>query len=289
MTQANTMKRYLLVLFLLLALGACSSTTFFYNRLDFILPWYVQDYVELNGQQEQYLDELLRPFLARHRIEELPAYLEILGQIEALLDRPEPLVAADIEAIWLGAEEAGLRLEAQALDWLLDLGGELSDEQIEEFLDNLEEQQVEFEEEYLERTDEEFVEDTIENMENGLKDYLGRLDKDQQQLLADTAGSMMRSDTLWLTERAEWIAELRQLLERDLGWEQALRDTIKRRRDNLPEPYVAMVEHNSALLYDMTAQLLNSRSEKQDRKLRKRLQELSADLQTLIAQADEQG
>ena len=82
MTHASTFKRYLLVLFLLLALGACSSTTFFYNRLDFILPWYVQDYVELNGQQEQYLDELLRPFLARHRVEELPTYLEILGQIE---------------------------------------------------------------------------------------------------------------------------------------------------------------------------------------------------------------
>lgn len=287
MTRVNTLKRYLLVLFLLLALGACSSTTFFYNRLDFILPWYVQDYVELNGQQEQYLDELLRPFLARHRVEELPTYLAILGQIEALLDRPEPLIAADIETIWLGAEEAGLRLEAQALDWLLDLGGELSDEQIEEFLENLEEQQAEFEEEYLERTDEEFVEDTIENMENGLKDYLGRLDDGQQQLLADTAGGMMRSDTLWLAERGEWVAELRQLLQREPGWEQALRDTIKRRRDSLPEPYVAMVEHNSALLYDMTAQLLNSRSEKQDRKLRKRLKELSADLQTLIAQADE--
>ena len=31
----------------LLLLGACSSTSFVYNRLDFIVPWYADDYVDL--------------------------------------------------------------------------------------------------------------------------------------------------------------------------------------------------------------------------------------------------
>ena len=48
----------------LLCLAACSSTTFVYNRLDTILPWYVDDYVELNREQDKYLDGLLTPFLA---------------------------------------------------------------------------------------------------------------------------------------------------------------------------------------------------------------------------------
>ena len=34
---------------LLCLLGACSSTTFVYNRLDSILPWYLDDYVDLNN------------------------------------------------------------------------------------------------------------------------------------------------------------------------------------------------------------------------------------------------
>ena len=42
----------ILTLALLLLLGACSGTTFVYNRLDFLLPWYVDDYAELNGEQE---------------------------------------------------------------------------------------------------------------------------------------------------------------------------------------------------------------------------------------------
>ena len=37
----------------LLCLGACSGTTFVYNQLDNILPWYIDDYVNLDGSQEQ--------------------------------------------------------------------------------------------------------------------------------------------------------------------------------------------------------------------------------------------
>ncbi len=71
----------------LLALSACSSTTFVYNRLDFILPWYLDDYAELNGEQEEYLDTLLSPFLSWHRSQELPRYVDVLDRIEISLDK----------------------------------------------------------------------------------------------------------------------------------------------------------------------------------------------------------
>ncbi len=43
--------RNFLVVCCLLLLSACSGTTFFYNRLDFFIPWYVDDYVELEREQ----------------------------------------------------------------------------------------------------------------------------------------------------------------------------------------------------------------------------------------------
>ena len=76
----------MLPLLLLVSLGGCSSTTFLYNRLDFLIPWYMGDYVNLNRQQKKALDELLEPFLAWHREEELQRYVELLNQIEADLD-----------------------------------------------------------------------------------------------------------------------------------------------------------------------------------------------------------
>ena len=131
----------------LLMLGACSGTTLLYNRLDFLVPWYVDDYAELNGEQETYLEELLTPFLAWHRAQELPSYVKILGDIEASLDEPE--TQAGVEAIFAEFERAWLRLEGEALDSLLDLGAQLSDTQLDGFLEVLWEQQDEYKEEYL--------------------------------------------------------------------------------------------------------------------------------------------
>ena len=75
-----------LLLFSLVFLVGCSSTTFIYNRLDFLLPWYLESYVDLNQEQRKNLNELLEPFFKWHREKELPKYAEIIGDLELLLD-----------------------------------------------------------------------------------------------------------------------------------------------------------------------------------------------------------
>ena len=62
----------------LLCLPGCSGTTMVYNRLDTILAWYLDDYVELSVPQEQQLDNTLRPFLSWHRQQELLVKLLLL-------------------------------------------------------------------------------------------------------------------------------------------------------------------------------------------------------------------
>ena len=86
-----------ILLFSLVFLVGCSSTTFFYNRLDFLLPWYLESYVDLNQEQRKNLNELLEPFFEWHREEELPKYAEIIGDLELLLD--EKIVLSSIESI----------------------------------------------------------------------------------------------------------------------------------------------------------------------------------------------
>ena len=54
-------------LLLLCVLAGCSSTSFFYNRLDFFVPWYLGDYVSLDRSQDELLENQLQPFLAWHR------------------------------------------------------------------------------------------------------------------------------------------------------------------------------------------------------------------------------
>jgi len=268
----------------LVLLSACSSTTFVYNRLDFILPWYLDDYTELNREQEKYLDELLSPFLAWHRVDELPRYVVILSEIEASLD--QPLVAEDVATISEQIQDAWFRLEGEALDWLLNLGTRLSQEQVESFLAELQEQQREYQEKYLTRTDQAFHEDSYDSLVDTMQDYMGRLDAEQRELLRTTSAGLIRSDRTWLTEREAWLQKLEVIMQRAPGWHLAIRQAIAERDDNVSPEYLRIYEHNLSLVYAAVAELLNSRSQKQDRRLRKTLAELKEDLQTLILQGE---
>jgi hypothetical protein len=275
-------KCYLLLA--LLFIGGCSSTTFVYNRLDFILPWYLDDYVELDRAQETFLDAQLQPFLAWHRSEELPRYTQILDDIARRLDGP--LTGQDVAAISLEFEQAWFRLEGRSLEWLLALGERLTEEQVQQFLDELWEQQEEYQKKYLERSDREYHDDSYDSLLDSVQDYLGRLDKSQKQLLQTASDELLRSDATWLRERAAWLQRLGVMMRREPGWQQAIRDAVQQRSETVSVDYLELYEHNLAVIHSALAQVLNSRSEKQDQRLRKKLTNLREDLQILAAQAE---
>lgn len=266
----------------LLLLGACSSTTFVYNRLDTILPWYLDDYVELNSSQDKQLDRLLQPFLAWHRQQELPRYMSILDQIDTDLD--QALTPDQIGLIYTEVEVAWLQLQDQSLEWLLALGATLSDEQVEEFLAYLQERQEEYEEEYLSRSEREYRKESYEAFEDSMQDYLGRLSSGQRQRLHAASLDLQRSDQVWLQERAAWLQRLAVLMQREPGWEERVREAIALRDETVSPAYTATYEHNLGVVFSAIADVLNSRSDKQDRYLRAELENLREDLQTLVAQ-----
>ena len=270
------------VVIALFVVSACSSTTYVYNRLDFLLPWYMDDYVDLDAEQEAYLDELLVPFLAWHRAHELPVYLTALNRIEDSLN--QPLTAEIVGTIVTEFELAWLRLQSEGLTQLLDLGASLSDEQIAAFLEALWEQQREFEEEYLERDEEEFFEDNDDNTRDTFQDYLGKLSDDQKQWVRDGSRRLLRSDQVWLKERAQWLTELGILLTREPGWQERVRVAVSAKNNTMTPEYQRIYEHNMDAIYQLAAQVLNARSERQSRHLRGKLADVREDLETLIAQ-----
>ncbi len=277
-------KLFPLLMVWLLVLGGCSSTTFIYNRLDFLVPWYLGDYVDLDREQEKYLDQLLEPFLSWHRMEELPAYLAILDDAKARLDGE--ISAEDLEELSASVESAFFRLESKALDWLLKLGEQLSDEQMAEFIAELRDKQEEYEEEYLTRSDEEYREEASENLRDNLQDYMGRLDKEQLAVVDAAAGELQRSDSAWLAERARWLDNMEEILQRQPGWQQRMLDSLQSREDTVSPEYTAIFDHNLGVIHQAVASVLNSRTPRQDRQLMREIDSLREDLQTLIAQGE---
>lgn len=269
------------VLLSLLLLAGCSST-FMYNQLDWLVPWYADDYVDLTRVQEKSLKQQLVVLLQWHRSEELPAYVEILNDIER--DLSGELSAATVRGWGEEMVVAWERLEERALPMVFAVGEQLSDEQMADFVENLNQRQQELEQEYLSRTDEEYVEDSYDNFEENLSDILGSLTDEQEQYLRESTQQIVRYDHEWLAERREWLQELETLLERKPGWQQAIMAANERReaqrRLDSGEDY-----RNQNLINAAIAGVLNLRTDKQSRRLQREIDTYRGDLLTLISQS----
>ena len=283
--RASTANKRVSWVLLVLLLAGCTSTTFVYNRLDFLLPWYLGDYVNLDRQQKKHLDQLVEPFLSWHRTEELPIYLSILDDTRARLD--QPVSAEDLAQLSAMVQAAWFRIEKEALDWLLDLGDKLSDQQMTEFIAELRAKQVEYEEEYLPRTDEEYRGEARNNLRDNLQDYLGRLESEQSAILQLASEQLVRSDAAWLYERARWLNRLERILQRDSGWRQRLLVAIADRDENVSQEYNDTFSHNLVVIQGAIADVLKSRTPKQDKRLKREIDALRQDLETLIQQGQQ--
>jgi len=263
----------------LIFLTGCSSTTFVYNRIDYLLPWYFASYVDLSRDQKNYLDELLIPFFSWHRHEELPRYAEIINSVEGLLD--SEVKVENIALITLDVEESWFRLEDGLLLRIIPLAKDLTDEQINNFLQVMQTKTIESENKYLKRNDQAYQKDNYNRLRKNLRRFIGTMSKDQLDLVKIASKNMRRTDTEWIQNRKKLVANLSSILQRKEGWQKHF-TKITHRDDLVSENYRNTYAYNIDLTHNLIAAILNTRTKKQDKKLRAQLSKYQADIETLI-------
>jgi len=266
-------------LIILIFLTGCSSTTFVYNRIDFLLPWYLASYVDLSRDQKQYLDELLIPFYSWHRHEELPRYAEIINSVEEILD--SEVKVENITLITQDVEESWFRLEDELLLWILPLTKDLSDEQINNFLQVMQTKTIESENKYLKRNDQVYQKHNYNRLRKNLRRFIGTMSKEQLDLVKIASKSMRRVDTEWVQNRKKLVANLGSILQRKESWEKRF-ISITHRDDLVSKNYRDNYAYNIDITNHLIAAILNTRTEKQDKKLRAKLKRYRTDIETLI-------
>ena len=262
-------------------LVGCSSTTFIYNRIDFLLPWYLESYVDLNQEQRKNLNELLEPFFEWHREEELPKYAEIIGDLELLLD--EKIELSSIESITYDVEQAWFRIEDEMILWAIPMTRDLSQEQIDEFLQTMQTKTLQSEKKYLVRNLQTYQNDNYKRIRKNLRRFIGGMNKGQLDLINAASKEMIRVDGHWINNRKALIENLKLILKRDDGWEVALKN-ITHKDDLVSDNYRKTYSHNIKVNERLFVEILNSRTEKQDKKLRSMLLRYKTDINNLIAQ-----
>ena len=272
-----------LVLLCLAILVGCSNT-FIYNKLDWLIPWYVDDYVDLNRAQNSEFKVQLRVLLDWHRSDELESYVRILDRIKRDLERPVDRGTVQSWADLLLV--AWQRIENRILPIALDLGDELSEAQVAEFIEALWDKQADYEKKYLSRSDAEYAEDLFESLQDSLSDLLGRLSPQQKDILFVSAGSLQRFDRAWLEDRRAWLMRLQELLKREPGWQTSVVEALAARDERRSGEYAKRFAHNLDVINGVIADMINRRDAKQSIRLDKELKRMRRDLETLINRAD---
>jgi hypothetical protein len=275
-----------LVLFVLLAplLGAC-GVKFLYNKLDWLVPWYIDDYVSLNSRQELLLDERLGPYLQRHRRQQLPVYADFFdGIADAAQDG---LDDDELRRLFKRTEQLGNELFASIGPSFHEIFSELDDAQIAEIRRNLEDKNSELEDEYVHREERYQRRARAEDMQKFLQRWLGELREDQIAMIEHWSGRYRLMGPGFLYSRRVWQARLFEVLQKrrdDPGFESALTELFANRYLGRTAQHQQDFEFNEGLLRDLYRRLSESMDSYQRAKLVREMRDYANDFRELSRQ-----
>lgn len=273
-------------LILLVAMSGCTSH-FIYNNLDWLIYWYVDDYVELSGEQKADLEPQLHEFLGWHRQEALPDYLALLEKVGDEVNN-DPISPAQIENwlvevrhFWLSA-----RLAAQPM--VIQAAATLNDQQVNELVATIEGEIAEKRQELKAQDSKQRQERRLERIQKRFEDWLGTLSDAQQQQLSEHVGHLQSDYSQWLDYRARWTKSLEHALnlrvENPAAFELALQDLIRRPQALKSPQHRSDSARDRARWFTFIAQTLSTLSKDQRQHLLDQLADLKADIRSLLAE-----
>tara|TARA_Y100000385_G_scaffold148185_1_gene153747 strand:+ start:561 stop:1406 length:846 start_codon:yes stop_codon:yes gene_type:complete len=261
-------------------LAGCSANRFIYNRADTFVRWVVDDYVDLNRDQQAAFDTDLQQLLDWHRRDELPQYRQFIVSSRYALGNGVTLQEA--VAISESIEAAADRIQIRLVDLLLHSAERLSDRQIQDFLSEVDRQQADYATKRLTRDEQTYYQDSSDSLASLAKRLMGRLSKEQKGLIEVEVAQLTRLDHLWHRDRAVWGAKLRAILERKApDWQSQVRFLGDTRSQARTPEYIEGIERNGDIILALLVDLINTRTERQDKHLRRFIGGLINDIDAL--------
>lgn len=202
--------RWVLVGSLLVVISACSFKTL-YNRMDYLIPSYVEGMVSLDEVLEEKLEQRTNLLLNWHRNTQLKQYADLLRTFQQDLESPlsEERVLQHIdsmELLWRSLE-AKLNQEMAGLLPLLDA------DQREELFDSIEEKNQDFYDDHVDLDEDDRIEQYTDTMLDTYQNWLGDLTEQQEQAIAEAAPRLTSSAALRLQQRKFWQHSIRKILD----------------------------------------------------------------------------
>ncbi len=273
------MKTLLLLLCLSLLVTACSRAGLAYRNLDWLVPWRLNDYLNLDSQQQARLKPRLQTHLQWHCSTELPRYIDWLQTTENILAQPQPDSAQLLEQ-FAQFDAALKRIGVEITPTAIELLQGLSEQQVSELYTAMDEDNLEDRQDFLDPPLATQISERQTRMQERLRPWLGRLNQAQTEHIAAWANKLDEQNRLWLENRQLWQAELRKVVaERgSANFAERLTPLLQQRERFYSDEYRASYGRSRQALATLFSQLLSSSDEAQRERLSHRLRDLRRDL-----------
>ncbi|MBL4795268.1 MAG: hypothetical protein JKY24_07180 [Pseudomonadales bacterium] len=279
----NSKLRFFITLLTCAMLSGC-AVKFVYNQLDWVIPWYLQDYIPLNDAQKDYLNTRIDHHLVWHRQTQLPEYARFLRSTAVQISNG--FTREEIDSLHLQLSTFGQILSDQIASDIAQLFLSSNDKQLVKMVDKFNRDNKRFKKTYIHISEENLRKLRLKETRKYLERWLGGLTRHQQDELKT-----------WSTE---FKPIAREVLAHKLLWQKNLKALMKSRNDStefkqqlttfLANPgndwkseYTAKTDFNKERITALFLRLDAHMTQRQRNKLIKKLNSLANDLMELSA------
>jgi truncated hemoglobin YjbI len=275
------MRRILLLLGFLLLLSGCSVKPI-YNRLDWLIPWYLNDYVDFTREQTADLEQRIDRQLAWHRATQLPAYadalLELRGKLQNGLSREE------LDDQYAALEGHWKYLVGQITPDAAAILVTADDAQVRELLGKLYDKTRDYEIEFVALSPQQQRDERAKRLKKALRRWLGNLNDEQDQAIKDWSQRLQLTSEDTLQHRRQWLARLEQSLTQrreKVAFGKSLSALLTYPEQYWSTAYRRKFDFNVELSKDLALEIDRHMSARQRTRVREKLESLAEDFSQL--------
>ncbi|WP_428557380.1 DUF6279 family lipoprotein [Pseudomonas edaphica] len=206
------LKLLVVLLTLSLVLAGCNRVGLAYRNLDVIIPWTLNDYLDMNAGQKSWFNNTLKEHLAWHCTTQLPGYLDWLDRLQQMVDNNQ-ITDAALQARTSEAKQAIAEVAREITPSAIQLLQGLDDQQVKDMGDALAKDLRKRQDEYLKPPLAQQIKERTERMSKRLDAWMGPLSPSQQNRVTAWSIALGEQNQEWIGNRAHWQAQFIDALQ----------------------------------------------------------------------------
>jgi hypothetical protein len=263
-------------------LAGCSQIGLTYRHLDFIIPWSLNDYLDMNASQKDWLDERLKEHLSWHCTTQIPGYLDWLDRLQGMVENNQ-VNQEQLKARTAEARQAIATLSKEITPSAVELLRQLDDQQVGEMQAAFAKDLRKHEDEFVDQPLDKQISERAQRMEKRLTPWMGKLNAAQQARVMQWSTSLGEQNRLWIDNRAHWqsllLAAVKQRKAGD--FDQKIASLLQDRQTFWTPEYRATYEHTEQAAISLIADLMAQSTADQRQKLLAKIADVRKDFTDL--------